>query len=293
MLHSDLPVYGGVFMAYIIESEEDLASELASRRISAFTDVTRGASNLLFYGPLAAAAILLLIHLAIFSTIYSVQLSRFTGNYAETEATVADYSSHEKKHRHHKKHGRTTTTNETYYSIRAVADDGTEFTYNGQTDYGRKGDKLRIKYSKSNPRNYYVPADLFHMPADRFIGLIMLVLSGLAFYGTYLARKWNRKCQLAEVRDLYLPVRETSRYEVRTVHTRTKSRGRTRSHTHKEYAPIYRYPMPQGPDLLFQGVWSRKKPEGEPANDYTSFRVYMIDPENPNNNKYFIKEFPR
>ena len=282
-------------MAYFISNEEDLARELASRGVSTFTKVSGGASNLLFFVPLGLAALFFLIHLAIFSTIYAVQLSRFTGNYVETEATVVDASSHEKKHKHHKKHGRTTTTTETYYSIRAVADDGTEFNFNGKTDYGSKGYKIRIKYSKSNPRNYYVPTDFFHMPSERFIGLIMLVLSGLAFYGTYAARKWNQKCQMVEERDLYLPVLETSRYEVRTVHTKTRHnrRGRTHTHTHKQYAPIYRYPMPQGPDLFFQGMWSNKQPEGEPANDYTNFRVYMVDPEDPNNNRYFIKEFPR
>ena len=284
-------------MAYIINSEEDLAEELASRGISTFTKVVSSDSNVMRYILIGAAVLLLLVHVALFSEVYAVQLSRFTGNYAETEATIADYSSKERKRTHHnKKHGHTsstTTTKETYYTIRAVGDDGTEFNYSGTTDYGGKGYKIRIKYSKSNPRQYYVVTDFFHMPGERFAGLLMLVLSGLAIWGIYALTKWNRKCQMVVARDLYLPVRETSRYEVKTVQTHTKRRGHYRTHTHKEYAPIYRYAMPQGPDLLFQGEWSRIQPEGEPANDYREFRVYMMNPEDPNNNRYFITSAPR
>ena len=78
-------------MAYSMSGEEKLAKELASRRISRFTDVIDVPSYLWCVILLALAAFFLLIHVAAFSEIYAVQLARFSGNYAETEATVVDY----------------------------------------------------------------------------------------------------------------------------------------------------------------------------------------------------------
>ncbi|WP_406038792.1 hypothetical protein [Succinimonas sp.] len=284
-------------MAYIIRSKEDLARELASRGVSRFTDVSGGPSYLLCGVLAAAAVLLLLIHAAAFSDIYAVQFSRFTGNYAETEATVVSQSSEVVTHRHHRKHGRTTTTKETRYQTKAVSDDGAEFIFSGTHNYGGKGGKIIIKYSKSEPRNYYVAADFFHMPSDRSFGLVILIFAVLTFFGTYAAFRQNRKCLMAVARGLYLPVLETSHCEERTVQTSTYSRrhSHNRSHSgpHKEYAPIFRYAMPDGTELLFQGKWSCEWPDGEAANEDKEFRVYMMDPEDPDNNEYFIKEIPR
>ena len=281
-------------MAYSMRGEEKLARELASRRISRFTEVSDVPSYLWCVILLAAGAFFLLIHVAAFSEIYSVQLSRLSGDYAETEATVVEHSSREEQYWDRKKH-----TNVTYshYSVKAVGDDGTEFNFSGNTNYGGKGSKLRIKYSKSNPENYYVATNLSHMPSGRSFGLVILVFAVLAFAGAYAVFRCNRKCLMALAIGPYLPVLETSHCEERSVQTSTYSRrhSHNRSHTgsHKEYAPIFRYAMPDGTELLFQGKWSCEWPDGEAANEDKEFRVYMMDPEDRDNNEYFIKEIRR
>ncbi|WP_406038790.1 DUF3592 domain-containing protein [Succinimonas sp.] len=272
-------------MTYIISSEEDLADELASRGVSPFTKVVDGEPSYFpCVFPLLIAAIVLIVYIAVFFDFYAVQLSRFTGNYAETEATVVSQSSHSRVHDHHRKRGHSTKSSTTHYTTYAVSDDGTEFIFKGTSDYGGKGFKIKVKYSKANPRHAYVDAPWSF--SDLLGGFIMLGLFGAPIGVSYLGFRWNRKCREIAEGDLYLPVRETSRYEVRTVRHK-------HSRPHKQYAPVYRYAMPDGPDLLFQGMWTREMPEGEPANDYKDFRVYMMEPENPDNNTYFIKSIPR
>ena len=272
-------------MACIISSKEDLARELASRGVSPFIDATNGdTSYSLIYLPLFLGTIFLIIHIAVFFDVYAVQLSRVTGNYAETEATLVNWSYRVSTHRNHSKHGFSSTTRERHYYTKAVSDDGTEFNFSGTIDYGREGSRLKIKYSKGNPHHAYVDVDLLDMLLDKPKGVSMLVFSVLAFWVARAVYKRGRKNRDVLARDLYLPVRESSRYETKTV--------RTKKSSYKKYAPIYRYAMPDGADLLFRGRWSRNKPEGEPANDNKDFRVYMMDPEDPKNNEYFIKEIP-
>ena len=277
-------------MTYSISSEEELARELASRGISPFTEVTRCDTSVsLFWGSLFLGTIFLVVHLIVFYSIYAVQFSRVIGNYAETEATVTDQSSRtvERKrhnHGHHSHPHSTSSMKETRYYVHAVSADGTEFNFSGSSNFGGEGTRLKVKYSKGNPRLAYVDGNLAEMLFDRFPGVIMLVFSVLAFWGARAEYRRIRKCKDVLARDLYLPVRESSRYEMKTV--------RTKKRTYNEYAPVYRYAMPDGADLFFQGRWSGTKPEGEPANDNKDFRVYLMDPEDPKNNRYFIREIP-
>lgn len=99
--------------------------------------------------------------------------------------------------------------------------------------------------------------------------------------------RWNRKCNKVVARSLYLPVLETCNYEEKT------GRDEGRWYAHNECAPVYRYAMPDGKKLRFRGMWSRNKPKGALSNHHAEFRVYMMDPEDPDNNEYFIKEIPR
>ncbi len=287
-------------MACSMNGEEKLARDLASRGVSRFTDVSGVPSNLLCVILLAAASLFLFLHAGAFSKIYAVQLARFSGNYAETEATVVSHSGETEYVRHlssdfgdHKGSGDVVQVSEvTIYHIKAVGDDGAEFSFNNSNNYGRKGDRLRIKYSKSNPRNCYVVTDFSHMPTDRRIGLAALVFAVLAFAGAYAAFRRNRKKLTDMTAGPYLPVLATSHCEVRTAHARRNDRSSPRS-SHKEYAPVFRYAMPDGAELLFQGRWSRKWPDGEAANEDKEFRVYMMDPEDRSNNQYFIQEIRR
>ncbi len=289
-------------MAYSMNGEEKLARELASRGVSRFTDVSDGPAIHWLIILFAAGVFFLLFHVAVFSKIYAVQLSRFTGNYAETEATVVSLSSETEyiqhtKREHHRRHGDTHTVSAkevTTYSIKAVGDDGTEFSFRDNTSYGGKGGKLRIKYSKSNPRNYYVATALSYMSPDSYFGLILLVFAMLVFAGAYAVFRRNRKGLTALASGSYLPVLETSYCEQRTVHRRGHSHSRgNRSGSGTQYAPVFRYAMPDGAVLLFQGMWTCERPYGEAANEVYEYRVYMMDPEDRSNNEYFIKEVRR
>ncbi len=271
-----------------IRSEEELARELASRGVSVFDDESGGfpPPDLYFHcGFLLLLAVgLLSSHVAIFSDFYEVQCSRFTGDYAETEATIVSQSSRIEESHHRSKKGGRVTREETCYSVKAVSDDGTPFSFGGTKNYGSKGDRLTIKYSKNKSgkrEKTYVATDFWHMPAERYFGMIFLFLTGLALWGAYAVFRKIRKYQIVFERGLYLPVQRTSRYETE------KARGK--NGYRKWYAPVYRYAMPDGADLLFLGSWSRDIPEGESANANKVFKVYMMDPEDPENNKYFIK----
>ena len=298
-------------MAYNMSDEEKLARDLASRGVSRFTEVSGGPSYNLCGYIFGVGVLFLLLHVGAFFNIYAVQFSRFSGNYAETKATVVSHSSQReyvyhinsfpKDHDFPKKHNDklVEVSEVTTYYIKAVGDDGTEFNFEGSANYGKKGSRLRIKYSKIAPGIYrYVAAnDLFHMPFDRYFGLAVLVLSFLAFAGTYAVFRWKRKCQMDVESGPYLPVLRTSRCEVRTVYISGNSRSRSpvksSIRSRKEYAPVFRYAMPDGTELLFQGKWTRKYPGGEAVNEEKEFRIYMVNPENRRNNRFFIKEIPR
>ena len=278
-------------MAFRIRSKQDLERELASRGISSFTDVTRVPSYSLCVILVALAVFFLLVHMAAFYEIYAVQLSKLTGDYAETMATVVSHSRDTEysvglKHDfdEHKSDYDFEVTEVTYYEIKAVGEDGTEFHFKGPTNYGNKGSKLKIRYSKRTPQNRYVVTDSSHRSGDETFGLAVLVLAALAVAGASVAFIWKRKYLMALARGLYLPVLKTSDYEISTVYTRRYS--------HEEYAPIFRYYMPDGTELLFQGMWTCKRPngDGEAENRDKAFLLYMIDPEDHDNNEYFIKE---
>ena len=273
---------------YSIRSEEELAKELASRRISPFTAVKNSHDSYSFI-LLYVAAFCLFIHLDAFFDIYAVQLSRITGNYAETEATVVYISSRKVKHTCISDARNCKDSESTVYSVDAVADDGTRFHFSGTVNY--YGSRIRVKYSKSNPGFAYVDAGLLDMFFDKYPGLVMgavfVFFAFLAFAGTYAVFRWNRKCNKVVARGLYLPVLETYSYEEKT------GRDEGRRYAHNEYAPVYRYAMPDGKELRFRGLWTRNKPKGALSNHHAEFRVYMTDPEDPDNNEYFIKEIPR
>ncbi len=275
-----------------IRSEEELARELDSRCVSPFTDVNEGHTSfwelctgldwlILFVLP----GVFLFFHIFFFWDIYAVQLSRITGNYAETEATVVSSSSRAVKHTCDTGKHNCSESVSIVHSVNAVADDGTEFHFSGEwIDHG-KGSRIWVKYSKSNPVFSYVDAGFWPMLGDRYPGLLLLLpfaffarLSFLLMYPWFISNRMSKK---AAARGLYLPVREIDNYEEKT------------ESEPNEYAPVYRYAMPDGTELLFQGMWSRTKPRGAVANDHADFRVYMLDPEDPENNEYFIEKIPR
>ncbi len=278
---------------YCIKNEEELARELASRGISPFEDVRDShGSCMASLFVLSFSSLFLFCHIWFFFDIYAVQLSKITGNYAETEATVINVSSRKVVHDCHSDTASHNCTKRvsTVYSVTAVADDGTGFRFSGKINYGSEGARLRVKYSKSNPSFAYVDADLWDMLSDRSSGVPVLIIFVICI--VWASRKviipmfiLNLKCRIVAARGLYLPVLETGSYEEETV--------RDPSGRHNEFAPVYRYAMPDGAELLFLGMWTRNKPEGEPANRYTKFRVYMMDPEDPDNNEYFIKKISR
>ena len=195
-------------MAYNMSDEEKLARDLASRGVSRFTEVSGGPSYNLCGYIFGVGVLFLLLHVGAFFNIYAVQFSRFSGNYAETKATVVSHSSQReyvyhinsfpKDHDFPKKHNDklVEVSEVTTYYIKAVGDDGTEFNFEGSANYGKKGSRLRIKYSKSNPENYYVATNLSHMPSGRSFGLVILVFAVLAFLGAYAVFRWKRKCQM-------------------------------------------------------------------------------------------------
>ena len=207
-----------------IRSEEELARELASRYVSPFTDVNEGHTSfwelfcsgmgwLLFVLP----GLVLFFHIFFFWDIYAVQLSRITGNYAETEATVVSSSSRVVKHSCHSDDRDCRERVSIVYSVNAVADDGTSFHFSGEYITHGKGSRIRVKYSKSNPVFSYVDAGFWPMLGDRYPGLLLLLpfaffarLSFLIMYPWFIS---NRKCKKAAARGLYLPVREIDNYE--------------------------------------------------------------------------------
>ncbi len=268
---------------YSIRSEEELARELASRGISMFRNGSGDFSRYYIFCGLFLLLMLTLLssHVGIFSDYYAVQCARFTGDYAETGATIVSQSSRIEESYYRKDNGRRATRRETYYSVKIVSDDGTSFSFDGTRNYGRKGDRVIVKYSKGEHRTVYVTADFLHMPFERYIGILFLFLAGLPLWGAFAMFRKIRKYQMVLARRLYLPV-QMIRYESETLNS------------HKVYAPVYRYEMPSGSDLFFQDeTWSSNIPKVESANKDKVFRVYMMDPEDPGNDEFFIKEIRR
>ena len=58
------------------------------------------------------------------------------------------------------------------------------------------------------------------------------------------------------------------------------------------FTPYYEYRLPGGRILEFKGYQQYEKPEGENDNYRYEYRIYMINPEDPRDDRYTLTETP-
>lgn len=241
--------------------------------------------------PLAMALLFLLCHFYGMKNVYAVQLSRLTGNYVSAEAIVL--STDEKTVTHHRHlqrghgkpgrhvHRRTGSVSKTSYTIVAEAPDGTRFTFTGPEIFAQLN-TVTVNYVRGRPDLSYLP----DYQNSKFIWSgIFLIISGIFMYCSFYIYRCHRRCHELIDRGLYLPVSKNGKYDTRQVSTRRRGR-------HEEYAPYYQYTLPNGKQLEFRGEWSRNDPDEDTDADSTEYRVYMLEPENPYNRRFFILKVP-
>lgn len=268
-----------------IRTEAELAAALYSRGDLYTSIVSSGSGGhpvLAVLILIAAALVFLLLHFVTFREIYAVQYSRLTGDYTEAEARVLSVNKRTFRRQKHEygRHGHngTRTVTETEYTTEAEAPDGTFFIFRSSESYGREGDTFLVKYVRDRPDLAYA-AD--YQTFSIFVSGMFLFFSGFMIFILFRIYRSHRLVREVLDRNLYLRVSKNGRYDTRQV--------RSRHRRYETYAPYYQYTLPNGNQIQFRGRWSQNNPEEDTGNEY---RVYMLEPENPNNQKFFILEVP-
>ena len=80
---------------------------------------------------------------------------------------------------------------------------------------------------------------------------------------------------------LYLKVREDDQYET--------SFGFVGRSYGRRYAPVYSLKIGGVQELKFRGSWTKIKPDPERDNYEYEFRIYMFNPDDPGDQRYFLE----
>ena len=219
-----------------------------------------------------AALITLVLHFYLAADFYGVKLAQWSGNMVETTAKITgvekyerrrmnSYDRHKTFRHHHNRH------NETVVEYRTVAqtNDGVRLKFKDSSYRGDVGKVLTVRYDRNNPHAAYI---------------VSLFLWVIAFHIVLQGRRLNRIIEQGP----YLKVYKTGRIDER------KQRGR--NGWRSVFTPYYEYRLPGGRILEFRGYRQYEKPEGENDNYRYEYRIYMINPEDPRDDRYTLTETP-
>ena len=166
----------------------------------------------------------------------------------------------------------------------AQTNDGVRLKFKDSSYRGDVGKELTVRYDRNNPHAAYIveyglKTYFQFLPAFAMLAF-SLFLWVIAFHIVLQGRRLNRIIEQGP----YLKVYKTGRIDER------KQRGR--NGWRSVFTPYYEYRLPGGRILEFKGYQQYEKPEGENDNYRYEYRIYMINPEDPRDNRYILTETP-
>ena len=277
----------------MISSEEELAELLEARNKTRFAKIIQQETDylqviMILFG---AALIMLVLHFFLALDFYGVKLAQWSGDMVETKAKITAVEEYERRrmntherhntfrHRHHRH-------DDTVVAYRTVAQtkDGVRLKFNDSGYQGDVGKEIHVRYNRNNPYAAYIveyglKTYFQFLPAFAVLAW-SLFLWVVAFYIVIRGRRMHRILEQGP----YLKVYKTGRIEER------KERGS--DGWYSVFTPYYEYQLPGGRILEFKGYQQYEKPEGENDNYRYEYRIYMINPEDPRDNRYILTETP-
>ncbi len=277
----------------MISSEEELAELLEARNKTRFAKIIQQETDylqviMILFG---AALIMLVLHFFLALDFYGVKLAQWSGDMVETTAKITAVEEYERRrmntherhntfrHRHHRH-------DDTVVAYRTVAQtkDGIRLKFNDSGYQGDVGKEIHVRYNRNNPYAAYIveyglKTYFQFLPAFAVLAW-SLFLWVVAFYIVIRGRRMHRILEQGP----YLKVYKTGRIEER------KERGS--DGWYSVFTPYYEYLLPGGRILEFKGYPQYEKPEGENDNYRYEYRIYMINPEDPRDNRYILTETP-
>ena len=277
----------------MISSEEELAELLEARNKTRFAKIIQQETDylqviMILFG---AALIMLVLHFFLALDFYGVKLAQWSGDMVETKAKITAVEEYERRrmntherhntfrHRHHRH-------DDTVVAYRTVAQtkDGVRLKFNDSGYQGDVGKEIHVRYNRNNPYAAYIveyglKTYFQFLPAFAVLTW-SLFLWVVAFYIVIRGRRMHRILEQGP----YLKVYKTGRIEER------KERGS--DGWYSVFTPYYEYQLPGGRILEFKGYQQYEKPEGENDNYRYEYRIYMINPEDPRDNRYILTETP-
>ena len=277
----------------MIRSEEELAELLEARNKTRFAKIIQQETDylqviLILFG---AALIMLVLHFFLALDFYGVKLAQWSGDMVETTAKITAVEEYERRrmntherhntfrHRHHRH-------DDTVVAYRTVAQtkDGIRLKFNDSGYQGDVGKEIHVRYNRNNPYAAYIVEYGLKTYFQFLPAFVMLAWSlflwVIAFHIVLQGRRLNRIIEQGP----YLKVYKTGRIDER------KQRGR--NGWRSVFTPYYEYRLPGGRILEFKGYQQYEKPEGENDNYRYEYRIYMINPEDPRDNRYILTETP-
>ena len=277
----------------MIRSEEELAELLEARNKTRFAKIIQQETDylqviMILFG---AALIMLVLHFFLALDFYGVKLAQWSGDMVETTAKITAVEEYERRrmntherhntfrHRHHRH-------DDTVVAYRTVAQtkDGIRLKFNDSGYQGDVGKEIHVRYNRNNPYAAYIveyglKTYFQFLPAFAMLAF-SLFLWVIAFHIVLQGRRLNRIIEQGP----YLKVYKTGRIDER------KQRGR--NGWRYVFTPYYEYRLPGGRILEFRGYRQYEKPEGENDNYRYEYRIYMINPEDPRDDRYTLTETP-
>lgn len=274
----------------MIRSEEELAELLEARNKTRFAKIIQQETDylqviMILFG---AALIMLVLHFFLALDFYGVKLAQWSGNMVETTAKITGVEKYERRRMNtHDRHNTYRHRHdETVVEYRTVAqtNDGVRLKFKGSGYQGEVGKELTVRYDRNNPHAAYIveyglKTYFQFLPAFAMLAF-SLFLWVIAFHIVLQGRRLNRIIEQGP----YLKVYKTGRIDER------KQRGR--NGWRSVFTPYYEYRLPGGRILEFRGYQQYEKPEGENDNYRYEYRIYMINPEDPRDDRYTLTETP-
>ena len=242
-----------------------------------------------------AALIMLVLHFFLALDFYGVKLAQWSGDMVETTAKITAVEKYERRriknydnqpsHLHHgHKQNRSHSDMVVAYRTVAQTKDGVRLKFNDSGYRGDVGKEIHVRYNRNNPYAAYIveyglKTYFQFLPAFAVLAW-SLFLWVVAFYIVIRGRRMHRILEQGP----YLKVYKTGRIEER------KERGS--DGWYSVFTPYYEYQLPGGRILEFKGYQQYEKPEGENDNYRYEYRIYMINPEDPRDNRYILTETP-
>ena len=281
----------------MIRSEEELAELLEARNKTRFAKIIQQETDylqviMILFG---AALIMLVLHFFLALDFYGVKLAQWSGDMVETTAKITAVEKYERRriknydnqpsHLHHgHKQNRSHSDMVVAYRTVAQTKDGVRLKFNDSGYRGDVGEEIHVRYNRNNPYAAYIveyglKTYFQFLPAFAVLAW-SLFLWVVAFYIVIRGRRMHRILEQGP----YLKVYKTGRIEER------KERGS--DGWYSVFTPYYEYLLPGGRILEFKGYQQYEKPEGENDNYRYEYRIYMINPEDPRDNRYILTETP-